>query len=301
MSNPQSPHQKTLAILADLKFVRIGRFKDGGFAIARDWQPKCGVYVWLAEDEGVARALRIGIACGRRGLASRYASYNRWLAGKFKPDDAREQHVAFLMRTRLDNAVQVFGLELDDRDAALALESRLRAQFGSALDLDLMAPGGWIHSEMIRWRATRVQRTECAVETKKMARAERAISLADLPAEPALIIRITREWRTGLSDEQLYERVRRYWKLRPDRKAAPPKIAYGVADGVIRAVYAIDGWETYDMATEAKRRDRADLNPHAAGIRVGFIGRRLAQLDHLEGMRLTDCPKSQNPVGYLNC
>lgn len=74
--------------------------------------------------------------------------------------------------------------------------------------------------------------------------------LADLPSEPSLLIRIAREWRPGLSDEQLYERVRRYWRIQPQRRQREPVLAYGVADGVIRAVYRIEAWETYDMAVE---------------------------------------------------
>ena len=129
----------------------------------------------------------------------------------------------------------------------------------------------------------------------------KSIWLADLPARPALIIRIAREWKAGLSEEQLYERVRRYWRIRPERRVVVPEIAYGMADGIIRAVYAIDGWETYDMAVEAKRPDRADRTAHPAGIRTGFAGHRLDSLDHLVGAKLVDCPKAQNPVTYLNC
>jgi hypothetical protein len=125
--------------------------------------------------------------------------------------------------------------------------------------------------------------------------------LADLPKEPALLIRIAREWRPGLTDEQLYERVRRYWRIQPLGRPHPPTLAYGVAEGVIRAVYRIDDWESYDMAAEAKRWDRADRAPHAAGRRVGFVGQPAAELQHLVGQALTDCPKSQNPVMYLNC
>lgn len=125
--------------------------------------------------------------------------------------------------------------------------------------------------------------------------------LAHLPSEPSLLIRIAREWRPGLSDEQLYERVRRYWRIQPQRRQREPVLAYGVANGVIRAVYRIEGWETYDMATEAKRWDRSDKAPHAAGIRVGFVGHRERSLDHLIGQHIIDCPKSQNPVTYVNC
>lgn len=127
------------------------------------------------------------------------------------------------------------------------------------------------------------------------------LALSDLPVVPALLIRISREWRGGLSQEQLYERVRRYWRIRPERRATPPQLAYGVGDGVIRAVFAITGWETYDMAVEAKRSDRLDLSPHGRGERIGFVGEWCDDLAYLVGARLVDPPKGQNPVTYLHC
>jgi hypothetical protein len=125
--------------------------------------------------------------------------------------------------------------------------------------------------------------------------------LADLPREPSLLIRIAREWRPGLSEEQLYERVRRYWRIRPERRDPSPVLAYGIADGIIRAVYRIEGWETYDMAAEAKRWDRLDQSRHPSGERVGFVGRPAENFQHLIGEPLADCPKAQNPVTYSNC
>ncbi len=130
---------------------------------------------------------------------------------------------------------------------------------------------------------------------------DRLLSLSDLPATPALLIRFAREWRGGLSQEQLYERVRRYWRIRPERRDPAPQLAYGIGDGVIRAVFKITGWETYDMAQEVKRSDRLDLSPHAAGTRVGFVGHWSEEHDHLIGARLIDPPKSQNPVSYFHC
>lgn len=127
------------------------------------------------------------------------------------------------------------------------------------------------------------------------------MKVSELPSEPGLLIRIAREWRQGLSEEQLYERVRRYWRIQPQRRSRPPVVAYGIADGIIRAVYRIEAWENYDMAIEAKRWDRADSSPHAAGMRMGFVGRSAVDLQHLVGQHLVDCPKSQNPVTYLNC
>lgn len=60
------------------------------------------------------------------------------------------------------------------------------------------------------------------------------MQIADLPRQPSLLIRISREWRPGLTDAQLYERVRRYWRINPLQRSIQPKLAYGLAEGVIR-------------------------------------------------------------------
>ena len=127
------------------------------------------------------------------------------------------------------------------------------------------------------------------------------MQIADLPRQPSLLIRISREWRPGLTDAQLYERVRRYWRINPLQRSIQPKLAYGLAEGVIRAVYGIDAWETYDMALARKSDDRLDQTPHASGRRIGFVGSPEPGLQHLVGLALLDAPKSQNPVTYLHC
>lgn len=127
------------------------------------------------------------------------------------------------------------------------------------------------------------------------------LTIADLPELPAVVIRISREWREGLSEAQLYERVRRYWKIQPEKRLRPPVLAYGVAEGVIQAVYWIDGWETYDMAMEPKAPDRVDQSAHMPGQRLGFVGRPAPEYAHLLGQVLADAPRGQNPVTYVRC
>ena len=126
----------------------------------------------------------------------------------------------------------------------------------------------------------------------------RTVTRAELPQVPSLLIRISREWHAGLTEEQLYERVRRYWKIQPERREAPPVLAFGLADGVIRAVYRIDSWERFDMAHERKSADRVDQSPHQPGVRVGFVGRPAVEFQNFVGCVLADAPRGQNPVTY---
>ncbi len=127
-----------------------------------------------------------------------------------------------------------------------------------------------------------------------------AISTEDLPPVPSMLIRISREWRPGLTEEQLYERVWRYWRATPQKRRRPPLLAFGVAEERLVAAYWIEGWETYDMASHRKDPDRLDQERHPGGKRVGFKGRPATEYAGFIGKRLTDAPKGQNPVSYLH-
>ncbi len=84
---------------------------------------------------------------------------------------------------------------------------------------------------------------------------------------------------------------------------APPrggKYAFAVFEGVVREVYAIDGWhpagtleyETRDedLAVEGRWEFEGGLAPGT--VRARYVGRSVAAY----------LPKgSQNPVGYVNC
>lgn len=135
-----------------LGFARAGVFRSGGFRLAPEWRDHQVVYVWTRGVE--AEALRVGIACGSQGFDNRYASYNRWLAGRFKPDDAVEQEKARLFRSRLDDTCEVWARRVADKPTALKEEAELRVLLGPVLELDLMTPG-WAKQELAAWRRAR--------------------------------------------------------------------------------------------------------------------------------------------------
>lgn len=59
-------------------------------------------------------------------------------------------------------------------------------------------------------------------------------------ADPCLIIRINRLYREGIAPAELYEATRGWWKVGPRREKA--EYALAVFQGVVKAVYEIDGW-----------------------------------------------------------
>src|SRR3954454_5679547 len=57
---------------------------------------------------------------------------------------------------------------------------------------------------------------------------------------PALLIRISRLYKPGMSPQQLYEATRGVWKLGPDKDSA--EYALSIAKGVVQEVYSIGAW-----------------------------------------------------------
>lgn len=58
--------------------------------------------------------------------------------------------------------------------------------------------------------------------------------------EPALLIRINRLYRHGMTAQELYEATRGVWVLGPRRMKA--RLAFAVFDRIVREVYRIDSW-----------------------------------------------------------
>ncbi len=120
------------------------------------------------------------------------------------------------------------------------------------------------------------------------------------PTEPVVLVNIAREWDPALTDRDLYERSRRYWRCSPQRH--PANYAMVVGDGIIREVYRIDGWHEVDMAA-------AELDPGRKGAaeplprhtrRQEFDGEIALHMRHYVGKSARHL-LGQNPFRWLNC
>lgn len=119
------------------------------------------------------------------------------------------------------------------------------------------------------------------------------------PAHRVVLVRIAREFHSGISDDALYEATRRAWRVDRRRQTLgsplAPAWAMAVYRGVVRAVYRIDGWEP---ATPRATTN----NPNAA--RSSFWGEIDSEME--EQYRWSDVTSvfpasAQNPLRYLNC
>jgi len=69
--------------------------------------------------------------------------------------------------------------------------------------------------------------------------------------EPALLIRIAKLYRPGMTPQELYEATRGVWKLGPDKDSA--EFALCVANGVVQEVYAVGAWHQAGTTPYATR------------------------------------------------
>jgi hypothetical protein len=120
-------------------------------------------------------------------------------------------------------------------------------------------------------------------------------------AEPAMLIRINRMYRPGLTAEALYEATRGEWRVaspRCDRAEYAISVAPG---GVVCAVYQIAEWhpsastpyETRDTATFSKSGRREFTGVAAPReIQHKYVGRSVVHYFDRG---------SRNPIRYVNC
>lgn len=103
----------------------------------------------------------------------------------------------------------------------------------------------------------------------------------------AVCFKINKKWKKNMPENALYEAVRGSWRLNITRAA---KAAYGmgIRDGVIRAVYKIDGWEVV-----------SNRNP----TRYRFTGNKARELDKYLGCTVLHLKAHdvRGPLFYINC
>ena len=106
------------------------------------------------------------------------------------------------------------------------------------------------------------------------------------PQHRVMLVKINRLWRPGMTEAELYEVTRQWWRLSPDRK---PTYAFAVLHGIVRAVYRID-----------HRRWKAD---GSTPPRWRFTGKSDPELTALYEWRDVSAQqgKTQNPIRYVNC
>lgn len=108
------------------------------------------------------------------------------------------------------------------------------------------------------------------------------------PNHAVLLIRLAR-YDAGMSDEELYEATRRWWRIGPRREHVD--FVFALHGGVVVACYDVEGWEP------------APDTPSGTQPRWGFWGSRADNLERQYlgvDMRAYLPAGAQNPLRYVN-
>lgn len=110
--------------------------------------------------------------------------------------------------------------------------------------------------------------------------------------EPVVLLKIPKLWTPAMSQAELFEATRGWWKVGP--RALGARYALAVNRGVTRAAYRIEYWR------ERVPTDR-DYSEADNGNRLGFWGMEAPELSHLLNRSIRHLPQpAGNPVVYLN-
>lgn len=106
---------------------------------------------------------------------------------------------------------------------------------------------------------------------------------------PTMVVKINSKYRAGMTDNEVYEACRGWWRLKIER-ARNVKLVLAVANGIIQGVYVPNRWINSNNPEEA---GRLGFEGECADdiIRNRFINRSVSNL----------FPRgAQNPIAYFN-
>jgi hypothetical protein len=234
---------------------------------------RLGYYVYLYVDPRDSRPFYVGKGQGARILAHLSA------AGESR----KVRMISELRELGLEPRLDVLAHGLPDEETALRIE---------AAAIDLLGLDD-LTNEVRGWRS---------VEMGRLPLAELMIYYAAKPvevADPALLIRINRLYRHGMSGLELYEATRGVWRVGTRREEA--RYALAVFEGVVREVYLIERWhpaattaystrDSREMSTEGRWEFTGRVAP--VEVRDRYFGRSVAAYFRRG---------QQSPVVYVNC
>ena len=249
-------------------------FANGLLKIRPEVEEKLGYYVYAYIDPRNQRPFYIG-----KGRAGRVLSHLSAEAENRKCALIDEIRAATGQEPQLD----IVQHDLPDEDTALRIEAALI----DILGLDLLT------NEVHGWRNKFLGRSPLSELVARYA--AKPVEITDR----ALLIRINKLYKPGMSDDDIYEATRGIWKV--GRRRLEASFAMAVFGAVVRGVYEVDGWHPAGTTAYKART----FTPQQCLNRWEFVGRPAASAikeRYLYGnvsQYLSE--QAQNPVTYVNC
>jgi hypothetical protein len=232
---------------------------------------KLGFYVYLYTNPLDGKVLYVGKGRNGRALAHLRADERKKITKKVQEIRASGE----------EPRIEILAHGLRNPDTALKIEA-------AAIDLIGLAT----LSNAVRGHGAQYGRMELqeviALYTKRKANVR----------EPMILIRITKLYRYGMTEAELYDATRSAWRVGPKREEA--QYALSVFEGVVREVYKITQWLPAG-STFNTRRDRLGI---AESDRWEFVGTiaadaiRKRYINRYVGHLFTQ--GAQNPISYVN-
>jgi hypothetical protein len=234
---------------------------------------KLGYYVYAYIDPRNSEIFYVGKGCGQRVLAHLEESR----------ESEKTRRIGELRDAGLKPQIHILAHGMQDEETALRVEGAV---------IDVLRPGRKLTNQVRGFRCLEFGRTP--LSELEILYAARKITLT----ESALLIRINRLYRPGMSDEALYEATRGVWILGDRRGQA--KQAFAVFQGVVREVYEIHSWHPAGT-TPYRSRPAEDVNRTGRWEFQGNVARALSA-KYCGGSVESYFPRNaQSPVVYVNC
>lgn len=238
-------------------------------AIAR----KLGHYVYLYVNPLDDSVFYVGKGKGVRALAHL--------------DDEEKQGVAEIIReiraSGEEPRIEILAHGLSSANAALQVESAAIDLLG----LDKLA------NAVRGWRSAKFGRMPLDELAAHYSRRRANIR------EPAILIRINKLYRYGMSDAELYDATRSAWKV-GHRRRERAEFAFAVFEGVVREVYSIAHWLPAGSTFKVRSKDRA-AEREGRWEFVGVIAESAVRdryINRYVGHFFSQ--GAQNPISYVN-
>lgn len=231
-----------------------------------------GYYVYLYIDPRSGKPFYVGKGQGQRALSHLSA----------EGESRKVRILQELKQQGIMPQIDILAHALPNEETAFRIEAAIIDLFG--LDHLSNAARGWR-----------------SIQLGRMPLKELVTYYAATPVEiedPALLIRINKMYRHGMSATELYEVTRGVWKLGERRVRA--KFAFAVFEGVVREVYEIHTW--HPAGTEHyETRSKTDVTLAGRWEFLGQIASNEIRDKYVDRSVKKYLPaKAQNPVAYVN-
>ena len=247
-----------------------------------------GTYLYGLEDPGTGELFYVG-----RGVGERCRHHAKAALIDGKPSDKLERIRTIQELQKTDPRIVILRHGLP----SIASPQQVAAEVEAAV-IDVL----------LRWKVplTNVVRgahTVRGLRTLHSLCAELAPNPLALK-RPAMLVNITRTWFDGMSDEEMWEAARCWWKAQPQLHEPRPELLLACADQIVRAAWELPWDEGAASVCEQRQIEWNDLDRQrqaiygnqsafSAGKRCRFMARKTpADLDQLAGRHVGSVGRS---------